>query len=75
MFAYRPPIKKKHKKIFFEEVTNMETPINKYDNILIAGDLNIDTNNNKKEMNYCLCDVIITLLLSNLIYGWFCSGH
>ena len=53
----------------------METPINKYDNILIAGDLNIDTNNNKKEMNYCLCDVIITLLLSNLIYGWFCYGH
>ena len=46
MFAHRPPIESKLTS--FNEVSNtLNKVVNKYDNILIAGDLNINFSNSK----------------------------
>ena len=46
IFTYRPP--KYDKKVFFQELSKaISQAINKYDNILIAGDLNIDVSESK----------------------------
>ena len=60
MYAHRPP-NKTNKKVCFDELAEtLNKAANKYDNIFIAGDLNIDTNND-------LCDFIDTFSLNNLI--------
>ena len=41
--------------------------VNKYDNIYIVGDLNIDTGDKSKDTNNYLCDFMDTFSLSNLI--------
>ena len=51
MFAYRPP-NVSNKPTFFNEVFNtLNKRVNKYDNILINGDLNIDFSNIKMDTN------------------------
>ena len=46
IFTYRPP--KYDKKVFFQEfLKTISQAINKYDNILVAGDLNIDISGSK----------------------------
>ena len=46
IFIYRPP--KYDKKVFFQELSKtISQGINKYDNILVAGDLNIDVSESK----------------------------
>ena len=41
--------------------------VNKYDNIYIVGDLNIDTGDKSKDTNNYLCEFMDTFSLSNLI--------
>ena len=59
MFGYRP--ESINRDIFFEEInTTLSKAINKYDNILFIGDLNIDLsipNHDKKHFLQDLCDV------------------
>ena len=63
MFVYRPP-DEGNKKVFFEELTNtLNKATNKYDNIFVSGDFNIDMSNNAKDRNNYLSDFIDNFLL------------
>ena len=67
MYAYRSP-NKINKKVFFDELNEtLNKVVNKYDNIFIAGDLNIDTGDKSKDANNYLCDCMNTFSLNNLI--------
>ena len=67
MYAYRPP-SETNKKIFFDELNETrDKTVNKYDNIFIAGDLNIDTGDKSKDTNNYLCDFMDNFSLNNLI--------
>ena len=58
MFVYRPP-DEGNKKVFFEELTNtLNKATNKYDNIFVSGDFNIDMSNDVKDRNNYLSDFI-----------------
>ena len=60
MFVYRPPIKS-NKLTFFNEVSNtLNKAVNKYDNILVTGDLSIDFSNCKMDKNNYLSVFIDT---------------
>ena len=51
MFAYRPPVES-NKLTFFNEVSNtLNKAVNKFDNILVTGDLSIDFSNSKVDTN------------------------
>ena len=64
MFVYRSPIEI-DKLTFFNEVSNnLNKAVNKYDNILITGDLNIDFSNIKMDTNNYLCDFSGTFFLN-----------
>ena len=66
LFVYRPP--HQDKASFFNEITLCASKIvNKYDNFLIAGDLNIDFLDFKKSSTSFLTQFIDTLSLSNLV--------
>ena len=72
MFAYRPPIES-NKLTFFNEVSNtLNKAVNKYDNILVTGDHNIDFFNIKMDTNNFLCDFIDTFSLTNIINSKTC---
>ena len=45
----------------------LDKAVNKYDNIFIAGDLNIGTGDKSKDTNNYLCDFMDTFSLNNLI--------
>ena len=63
IFAYRPP-SENNKTIFFKELTNtLDKGINKYENIFVAGNLNIDTNDMSKDTHNYLSDFIDTFSL------------
>ena len=50
LFAYRPPNFSKTE--FFEEIyVTLNKALNEYDNLLLAGDLNINTNTKSKVKN------------------------
>ena len=67
MFAYRRPIES-NKLTFFNEVSNtLNQVINKYDNILVTGDLNIDFSTSKMDTKNYLCDFIDTFSLTNKV--------
>ena len=67
MQAYRPP-SETNKKVFFDELDEtLDKAVNKYDNIFLAGDLNIDTGDKSKDTNNYLCDFMDTFSLNNLI--------
>ena len=62
MYAYRPP-NETNKKVFFDELNEtLNKAVNKYDNIFLAGDLNIDTGDKSKDTNNYLCDFMNTLI-------------
>ena len=67
MFAYRDPIES-NKLAFFTEVSNtLNKTVNKYDNILVTGDLNVDFCNSKIYIYNYLCDFIDTFSLTNIV--------
>ena len=54
--------------IFFNEVSNtLDKAVNKYGNILVTGDLNIDFSNIKMDTNNYLCDFIDTFSLTKIV--------
>ena len=60
MYAYRP-LSKTNKKVFLDESNEtLDRAMNKYDNIFLAGDLNIDTRDKSKDTNNYLCDFMDT---------------
>ena len=66
IFAYRPP--KSNKKHFFDEMTQLlSKAVNSYDNIVVAGDLNIDTSINSKDSSNHLDDLNDIFSLTNLV--------
>ena len=66
LFAYRPP--KYEKRSFFEEVSNILSAVtNKYENILLAGDLNINLLDPKSDSNNLISDLSDTFALTNIV--------
>ena len=66
IFTYRPP--KYDKKVFFQEISKIiSQAINKYDNILVAGDLNIDVSGSKGLIDKHISELIDTFNLINLV--------
>ena len=66
-YFYRPPYNK-NKDIFFSELShNLNFATKKHENILIIGDLNIDTSNKRKDDNNYLLNLYDTFSLKNLI--------
>ena len=71
-YHYRPPYDGR-KGIFFSELSNtLSLVTRKYGNILIIGDLNIDTSNKKKDNGNYLSDLCDTFSLKNLITDITC---
>jgi len=65
MFCYRPP-NSKNKKYFFENVNKvLNLATNNYENIFLAGDLNIDINAKTKDTNNHLSNFIDNFSLTN----------
>ena len=72
IFVYRPP-HLNNKKVFFSELTtSLNQATNKYDNIIVMGDLNIDTLKNGADTNHYLSDLCDTFSLANLISSSTC---
>ena len=72
MFAYKPPIES-NKLTLFNEVSNtLNKTVNKYDIILVTGDLNIDFSNSKMDTNNYLNDFIDTFSLANIVNSKTC---
>ena len=70
-YVYRPPYN--NKDIFFSELSNaLSSATRKYENILIIGDLNIDTSNKKKDNGNYLFELCDTFSLKNLITDITC---
>ena len=66
IFTYRPP--KYDKEVFFQELSKtVSQAINKYDNILVAGDLNIDVSGSKGLNDNHFSELIDTFNLKNLV--------
>ena len=69
LFAYRPP-QNNNLKTFSEEINlPLSTIVNKHDNIMLIGDLNLNTKSNKNSYYSDLCD---TFDLTNLIKAKTC---
>ena len=72
MFTYRP-LNESKKLTFFNEVSNnLNKAVNKYDNILVTDDLNIDFFNIKMDTNNYLCDFIDTFTTTNIVKSKTC---
>ena len=72
MFAYRPSIEINNL-TFFNKVSNtLNKAVNKYDNTLVTGDLDIDFSNIKMGINNYLCDFIDTISLTNIVNSKTC---
>ena len=70
IFAYRPP-KNDNKVMFFNELNlSLNQCINKHDNIIVMGDLNIDISDKKKDNNNFLSDLCDTFSLQNTYNHW-----
>ena len=71
LFAYRPP--NFEKKSFFEEISNsLSLIVNKYDNILLAGDVNINLLDPKSDTKNHFSDLRDTFALTNLVKDKTC---
>ena len=63
-----------HKKVFFQELSKtISQAINKYDNISVAGDLNIDVSGSKGLNENHFSELIDTFILKNLFKTPNCS--
>ena len=72
MFAYRP--ESINRALFFEELNqSLSNAVNTYDNIVLAGDLNIDTNSATDDTRGYLSDICDTFGLHNLINVETCT--
>ena len=66
VFTYRAP--KYDKKVFFQEISkSISQAINRYDNILVAGDLNIDVSGCKGLIDSYFSELIDTFNPTNLV--------
>ena len=55
-------------KVFFDELNEtLDEAMNKYDNFILAGGLNIDSEDKSKDTNNYLCHFMDTFSLNNLI--------
>ena len=71
LFAYRPP-KDNNKNSFFEDLTKtLDQAVNKYENIVVSGDLNINTSPINSTCGH-LSDFVDTFSLTNLIESKTC---
>ena len=71
LFAYRPPNFSKTE--FFEEISvTLYKALNKYDNLLLAGDLNINTLRPTSDSSNHLSDLNDTFSLTNLVTDSTC---
>ena len=69
---YRP-LNESKKLTFFNEVSNnLNKAVNKYDNILVTDDLNIDFFNIKMDANNYLCDFIDAFTITNIVKSKTC---
>ena len=70
-------LKTKTKNIFWGKRFTLDKILNKYGNILIAGNLNKNINNDRKDTNHNLCEIIHTFSLSSLtnLKNWYKSMH
>ena len=60
-FAYRLP-RKNNLKTFFEEINlSLSTIVNEYDNIMLTGDLNLNTKSKNNSYYSDLCDYLIRI--------------
>ena len=67
MFVSRPP-HSNNKKVFFSELTtSLNQTTNKYDNVIVMGDLNIDAQKNGADTSHGLYDLCDASSLANLI--------
>ena len=65
IFTYRPP---KYDRVFFQEIwKTISQAKNKYDNILVAGDLNIDVSGSRGLTDNHFSELIDTFNLTNLV--------
>ena len=65
IFTYKTP--KYDKKVFFQEISKtISQAINKYDHILVAGDLNIDVSGSKGLIDNHFSELIHTFNLTKL---------
>ena len=72
IFVHRPP-HSNNKKVFFSELTtSLNQATNKYDNIIVMGDLNIGTQQNGTDTSHYLSDLCDTFSLANLISSSTC---
>ena len=70
IFTYRPP---KYDRVFFQEIwKTISQAKNKYDNILVAGDLNIDVSGSKGLIDNHFSELIDTFNLTNLVKTPIC---
>ena len=71
-FAYRPP-QNDNKAMFFNELNlSLNQCVNKYDNVIVMGDLNFGISNKRKDNNNFLSDLCETFSLQNVITGKTC---
>ena len=71
LFAYRPP--NLEKKSFFEEISNsLFLIVNKYENFVLAGDLNINLSDPKSDTQNHFSDLRDTFALTNLVKDKTC---
>ena len=71
LFAYRPPNFSKTE--FFEEISvTLNKALNKYDNLLLAGDLSINTLRPTSDLSNHLSDLNDTFSLTNLVTDSAC---
>ena len=66
-FAYGPPYNSNQEGFFKELNKSLSKIARKYENVLLAGDLNIDILDKKKDSKNYLSDLCVTFSLANLI--------
>ena len=72
VYAYRP--ESINRSLFFEEIKRtLNLAVNLYDNIILAGDLNVDMDIPSKDVHGYLSDICDTFDLTNLIKGKTCT--
>ena len=71
-FVYRPPQNANKVMSFNESNLSLNQCVNKYDNIIVMGDLNIDISNKRKDNHNFLSDLCDTLSLQNIITSRTC---
>ena len=71
-FTHRPP-QNDNKVMFFNELNlSLNQCVNKYDNVVVMGDLNIDMSDKRKDNNNFPSDLCGTVSLQNIITGKTC---